>query len=424
MNVRVSSSPFPRAHPPRSNPFLRSSDAAPFPCITPSMVTCVMVVSFMSPFLSRGAAPCGRPHPHNERHRPDPTLPGLTTRRRRERVQPMSEATDWGRRDRTVWHQMSGRPPEGAKGPLIIAEGDGAWVTDVEGNRYLDGLSGQWCVNAGYGRARLADAAAAQLKKLAFHPLTRGHLPAIELGERLEAMLGGDRATFYANSGSEANELAFKLVRQYHQLARAAAALQDHRPLPRLPRLHARRPLGHGPGDAPHRLRAARARLPARAAAGPLPRRHRRRRPRRLRPPLRRRPGAHDRVRAARDRGRGDHGADHHRRRHPDPARLLPARRQGRVRAPRRAADRRRGDLRVRPDREVVRARRHRRAARPRDDGQGHHERVHPARRDRREPARSSPRSPPTRPTAGGCATSTRSAGTRPAAPSRWRRSR
>src|SRR6266542_2452511 len=47
MNVLVSSSPAPRAHPPRSNPFLRSSDAAPFPCITPSRVTWVMVVSFM-----------------------------------------------------------------------------------------------------------------------------------------------------------------------------------------------------------------------------------------------------------------------------------------------------------------------------------------------------------------------------------------
>src|SRR5687768_11420120 len=47
MNALVSSSPFPRAHPPRSNPFLRSSDAAPLPCITPSMVTWVIVVSFM-----------------------------------------------------------------------------------------------------------------------------------------------------------------------------------------------------------------------------------------------------------------------------------------------------------------------------------------------------------------------------------------
>jgi adenosylmethionine-8-amino-7-oxononanoate aminotransferase len=126
--------------------------------------------------------------------------------------------TDWSTRDRTVWHQMSGRPAADAKGPIIVAEGDGAWITDTDGNRYLDGLSGQWCVNVGYGRERLADAAAAQLKTLAFHPLTRGHIPAIELGERLEALLGGDRATFYANSGSEANELAFKLVRQYHQL--------------------------------------------------------------------------------------------------------------------------------------------------------------------------------------------------------------
>ncbi|MEZ0291342.1 MAG: aminotransferase [Solirubrobacteraceae bacterium] len=130
----------------------------------------------------------------------------------------MTKSTDWSVRDRTVWHQMSGRPAEGAKGPMIVAEGDGAWVTDVEGNRYLDGLSGQWCVNVGYGRARLAEAAAKQLERLAFHPLTRGHLPAIELGERLSGLLGGDRATFYANSGSEANELAFKLVRQYHGL--------------------------------------------------------------------------------------------------------------------------------------------------------------------------------------------------------------
>ena len=129
-----------------------------------------------------------------------------------------SESAGWAERDRRVWHQMSGRPAEGAKGPLILTEGDGAWVTDVEGKRYLDGLSGQWCVNVGYGRERLADAAAAQLKRLAFHPLTRGHLPAIELGERLDALLGGGRATFYSNSGSEANELAFKLVRQFHQL--------------------------------------------------------------------------------------------------------------------------------------------------------------------------------------------------------------
>ena len=319
---------------------------------------------------------------------------------------------------------MSGRPPEGAKGPLIIAEGDGAWVTDVDGNRYLDGLSGQWCVNAGYGRARLADAAAAQLKKLAFHPLTRGHLPAIELGERLEAMLGGDRATFYANSGSEANELAFKLVRQYHQLR---GDRQRFKIIARYRAYHgstlgalsatgqAMRRIGyeplapgflHVPPPDPYRDGIADDDLDAygRRCAADLERTIQFELP--------------ETVAAVIMEPIITGGGIL------DPARLLPARRQGRVRAPRRAADRRRGDLRVRPDRQVVRARRHRRAARPRDDGQGHHERVHPARRDRREPARSSPRSPPTRPTAGGCATSTRSAGTRPAARSRWRRSR
>ncbi len=123
---------------------------------------------------------------------------------------------------RVVWHQMSGYPRGGAgHGPLVIAQGSGAWVTDADGRRYLDGLSGQWCVNVGYGRSRLARAAADQLERLAFHPLTRGHPPAIELSERLDQMLGGDRAVLFSNSGSEANEVAFKLVRQYHALCGA-----------------------------------------------------------------------------------------------------------------------------------------------------------------------------------------------------------
>jgi len=120
---------------------------------------------------------------------------------------------------RHVWHQMSGYPRAGPSGgPLVISEGHGAWVTDVDGYRYLDGLSGQWCVNVGYGRERLARAAAEQLQRLAFHPLTRSHPPAIALAERLDEMLGGDRAALFSNSGSEANEAAFKVVRQYHAL--------------------------------------------------------------------------------------------------------------------------------------------------------------------------------------------------------------
>jgi len=133
-------------------------------------------------------------------------------------VSTVTESAAWTAKDRRhVWHQMSGHPRDDAPGPLVIASGDGAWVTDLDGNRYLDGLSGQWCVNVGYGRRRLAQAAAEQLERLAFHPLTRGHLPAIALSERLDGLLGGGRVSVYANSGSEANETAFKIARQYHQ---------------------------------------------------------------------------------------------------------------------------------------------------------------------------------------------------------------
>ena len=69
----------------------------------------------------------------------------------------VTESAAWTAKDRRhVWHQMSGHPRDDAPGPLVIASGDGAWVTDLDGNRYLDGLSGQWCVNVGYGRRRLA----------------------------------------------------------------------------------------------------------------------------------------------------------------------------------------------------------------------------------------------------------------------------
>jgi taurine-pyruvate aminotransferase len=116
------------------------------------------------------------------------------------------DSATWTEADRRhVWHQMSGRPAEGAAGPLIISEGDGAWVTDIEGRRYLDGMSGQWCVNAGYGRDDLVQAVAEQLSKLAFYPLSRSHPPAIALSERLDGLLGGDRACLYSNSGSEEN---------------------------------------------------------------------------------------------------------------------------------------------------------------------------------------------------------------------------
>lgn len=114
-----------------------------------------------------------------------------------------------------LWHQISSYNEK--KRPMVVEKGEGAWITDHEGNRYLDGMSGLWCVNVGYGREELADAAAEQMKKLAYVPLTQSHEPAILLAEKLNELLGGDYKIFYSNSGSDANEVAFKLVRQYHQ---------------------------------------------------------------------------------------------------------------------------------------------------------------------------------------------------------------
>lgn len=117
--------------------------------------------------------------------------------------------------EKYVWHAMRRFNPDAP--PLIAAKADGAWITDVHGNKYLDGMSGLWCVNVGYGREELAAAAYEQLKTLPYYPLSNSHVPAIELGERLNEWLDGDYIVFFSNSGSEANETAFKIARQYHQ---------------------------------------------------------------------------------------------------------------------------------------------------------------------------------------------------------------
>jgi taurine-pyruvate aminotransferase len=115
--------------------------------------------------------------------------------------------------DQYVWHSMK---PYSPASTMVIKEAKGAWITDIEGNRYLDGMSGLWCVNVGYGRKELAEAAYEQLKELAYFPLTQSHVPAIKLAEKLNKWLGDEYVIFFSNSGSEANETAFNIARQYH----------------------------------------------------------------------------------------------------------------------------------------------------------------------------------------------------------------
>jgi adenosylmethionine-8-amino-7-oxononanoate aminotransferase len=102
----------------------------------------------------------------------------------------------------------------------IIVRGEGCYVCDEHGKRYLDGLSALFCVNAGHGRAELGEAAAHQAKELGFYTnWSYAHPRAIELADRIAALAPGDlNRVFFTSGGSEAVESAWKLSRAYHKL--------------------------------------------------------------------------------------------------------------------------------------------------------------------------------------------------------------
>jgi adenosylmethionine-8-amino-7-oxononanoate aminotransferase len=112
----------------------------------------------------------------------------------------------------------------GAYGPEheipIIVRGDGCYVYDEHGNRYLDGLSGLFCVNAGHGRTELGEAAARQCEELDFYTLwSYAHPRAIELAARLATLAPADlNRVFFTSGGSESVESALKLARNYHRI--------------------------------------------------------------------------------------------------------------------------------------------------------------------------------------------------------------
>ena len=102
----------------------------------------------------------------------------------------------------------------------IITRGEGCYVYDEHGNRYLDGLSALFCVNIGHGRADLVQAGADQAKELGFFTnWSYAHPPAIELAARIAGLAPGDlNRVFFTSGGSEAVESALKLARQYHKI--------------------------------------------------------------------------------------------------------------------------------------------------------------------------------------------------------------
>ncbi|MFQ5914751.1 MAG: adenosylmethionine--8-amino-7-oxononanoate transaminase [Nitrospinota bacterium] len=104
-------------------------------------------------------------------------------------------------------------------GPLIFERAEGCYLYDISGKKYLDAHASLWLVNIGFGRQEVADAAYAQMKKMAYFSMFMGYSnpPAIELAERLRELTEpeGMGKVFYSDSGSEAVETALKMARQY-----------------------------------------------------------------------------------------------------------------------------------------------------------------------------------------------------------------
>jgi adenosylmethionine-8-amino-7-oxononanoate aminotransferase len=102
----------------------------------------------------------------------------------------------------------------------IIVRGEGCYVYDDHGNRYLDGLSALFCVNAGHGRTEIGEAMARQVGELDFFTVwSYAHPGAIELASRIASLAPADlNRVFFTSGGSEAVESALKLVRNYHRV--------------------------------------------------------------------------------------------------------------------------------------------------------------------------------------------------------------
>ncbi len=108
------------------------------------------------------------------------------------------------------------------QGPMVLLErGEGIYLYDVDGKRYIDGLASLWNVNIGHGRKEIAEVAKAQMEKLAFsHSFNRfSHESAVLLAEKIASLAPGDlNAVQFTSGGSESNDTAFKLVRHYFKL--------------------------------------------------------------------------------------------------------------------------------------------------------------------------------------------------------------
>jgi taurine-pyruvate aminotransferase len=116
---------------------------------------------------------------------------------------------------RHVWHHLIQHKPFETVDPRIMVEGRGMRVWDAKGKEHLDAVSGGvWTVNVGYGRESIANAVRDQLIKLNYFANSAGSIPGAQFAQKLIDKMPGLTRVYYSNSGSEANEKAFKMVRQ------------------------------------------------------------------------------------------------------------------------------------------------------------------------------------------------------------------
>ncbi len=114
-----------------------------------------------------------------------------------------------------IWHHLIQHKQFETIDPRIIVEGRGMKVWDANGKEHLDGVSGGvWTVNVGYGRESIANAVRDQLIKLCYFAGSAGSIPGAMFAQRLIEKMPGMSRVYYSNSGSEANEKVFKMVRQ------------------------------------------------------------------------------------------------------------------------------------------------------------------------------------------------------------------
>ncbi len=114
-----------------------------------------------------------------------------------------------------VWHHLTQHKKFETIDPLVIVKGEGMHVWNAAGRKHLDATSGGvWTVNVGYGRQEIADAVRDQLVELPYFAGSAGSVPGARFAEKLVSKMPGMSRVYYSNSGSEANEKTYKIVRQ------------------------------------------------------------------------------------------------------------------------------------------------------------------------------------------------------------------